>query len=370
MNRIKVGILGATGMVGQRFVQLLENHPWFEVVCVAASPKSAGQPYEDVFNKKDDNKKDDSKRDWYLDTPIPEAVRGMVVKRVEEDLEEICSQVRLVFSAIDLDDKDAIKRIEEAYAAHGVAVVSNTSAHRWTPDVPMIMPEVNPDHIKLIGYQRRNRGWVTGLIAVKPNCSLQSYVPVIKALEQYKPKTVEVTTLQAISGAGKTFSSWPDMQDNVIPYIGGEEEKSEQEPMRILGKVRKGVIVNASKPSISATCIRVPVTDGHMASVAITFGKNPARDEFLHALADYNPFSSLQLPSAPKQFVTYLPQDDRPQTRLDRDHEHGMGITVGRLRQLPLGGWKFVCLSHNTIRGAAGGAILTAELLYKKGYIK
>ncbi len=346
-------------MVGQRFISLLEGHPWFDVVEVAASPNSAGKTYEEAVAGR-----------WSLSTPVPETVRALRLKAVEEDLDAIAQNVDLVFSAIDAD-KAKIKELEERYAAAGVAVVSNNSAHRWTDDVPMLMPEVNADHIALIDAQRAKRGWTTGLLAVKPNCSLQSYVPVLAALSAFKPKTVSVTTLQAISGAGKTFATWPEMVDNCIPFISGEEEKSEKEPMKILGRVEGGHVVNASVPAISATCIRVAVADGHMASVAATFEQKPTLEQIIDALEHFqNPLAGLDLPSAPKQFITYFPEPDRPQTRLDRDHEQGMGITCGRFREDGASGWKFVALSHNTIRGAAGGAILGAELLYKKGYIK
>ncbi len=358
MLKLKVGILGATGMVGQRFVSLLEGHPWFETAVLAASPRSAGKTYEQAVEGR-----------WVMESNIPDSARNIIVKEVEKDIENISSEVDLVFSALDMD-KEQIRKIEEAYAAKDVAVVSNNSAHRWTEDVPMMMPEVNAEHIKLIDIQRKNRGWKKGLIAVKPNCSIQSYVPIIKALEKYEPQNAEVTTLQAISGAGKTFESWPEMVDNVIPFISNEEEKSEKEPMKVLGKIENGRLKLAQKPEISATCIRVAASDGHMASVAVSLGKSITREKFIEAMESYkNPLSGLSLPSAPKQFIKYFNEDNRPQTKLDRDYENGMGITVGRLRQGTLLGWKFVALSHNTVRGAAGGAILTAELLKAKGYI-
>jgi aspartate-semialdehyde dehydrogenase len=284
----------------------------------------------------------------------------MKVKAIEEDFEKIVGEVDLVFSAIDLE-KDKIKKIEEKYAAAGVAVVSNNSAHRWTDDVPMVMPEINSHHLALIDTQRKNRGWKTGLIVVKPNCSLQSYLPVVHALSKFGPKYVSVTTLQAISGAGKTFDSWPEMIDNCIPFIGGEEEKTEKEPQKILG---------SSCPVISATCIRVPASDGHMASVSIKFEKKPTLEEIYAAIDNYpNPLQGLGLPSAPEKFIKYFTENDRPQTKLDREYANGMGVTCGRFRPGPDGEWKFISLSHNTIRGAAGGAILNAELLYKKGYL-
>ena len=349
-KKIRVGILGATGMVGQRFISLLENHPWFEVVSVAASPQSAGKKYSEVMNGR-----------WNMKTLIPEKVRDIIIKAVEKDFDEIAKEADLIFSAIDLD-KEKIKEIEERYAAAGVAVVSNNSAHRWTEDVPMVIPEINPHHLSLIDIQRKNRGWKKGLLVVKPNCSLQSYLPVVYALKEFKPKYVFVTTLQAISGAGKTFESWPEIADNCIPFIKGEEEKTEKEPMKIWG---------AGCPDISATCIRVPISDGHMASVAVKFEKKPLPEEIINAIENFkNPLSGLELPSAPEKFIHYLSEDDRPQTKLERDYENGMGITCGRFRGDKNLDWKFVALSHNTIRGAAGGAILIAELLYKKGYLK
>ncbi len=357
-KKIKVGILGATGMVGQRFVSLLENHPWFQVIELAASPRSAGKTYEQAVESR-----------WVVGGDIPDSARNITIREVESDMDRIADEVELVFSALEME-KEQIKKIEEDYASRDVAVVSNNSAHRWTEDVPMMMPEVNPEHVKLIGIQRKNRGWKKGLIAVKPNCSIQSYVPIIKALEKYEPKKIEVTTLQAISGAGKTFESWPEMVDNVIPFIGNEEEKSEKEPMKVLGKIEKGKLKLASKPKISATCIRIAASDGHMASASILLGKKITKNEFIKAVEKYNnPLSKLNLPNAPKQFIKYFNDDNRPQIKLDRNIENGMGIAMGRLRKDPIMGWKFVALSHNTIRGAAGGAILTAELLKAKGYI-
>ena len=358
MSKLKVGILGATGMVGQRFVTLLHNHPWFDVVSVAASPNSAGKRYEEAVEGR-----------WLMQAEIPGNVKNLVVKIVEDDLDKIANEVDFVFSALDMD-KHKIMEIEEKYAAKNIPVVSNNSAHRWIEDVPMIIPEINPEHAKLINFQRKNRNWNKGLIAVKPNCSVQSYVPVIKALEKYKPKMVMVTTLQAISGAGKTFETWPEMVDNVIPLIGGEEEKSEKEPMKVLGKISKGKLQLAKKPEISATCIRVSATDGHMASVNIQLSRDISEKEFVDAIRNYNnPVAELNLPSSPKEFMKYFDEEDRPQTKLDRDFGKGMGITVGRLRKDKILGWKFVALSHNTIRGAAGGAILLAELLKAKGYL-
>jgi len=357
MKKIKVGILGATGMVGQRFVSLLENHPWFEVVSVAASPRSAGKTYLEAVKGR-----------WVMPTGIPKDVKKLIVKKVEDDIDEITKEVDLVFSALDMDNKK-IRKIEEAYAAKDAPVISNNSAHRWTEDVPMIIPEVNPEHVKLIDIQRKNRGWNKGLIVVKPNCSVQSYVPIIKALEKYGPKRVIVTALQAISGASKTFQTFPEIIDNVIPYIKNEEEKSEKEPMKILGNIVSDKIKLANKPNISATCIRVAVSDGHMTSVDIELEKDIDSDEFIKVIKNYkNPIAELNLPSSPKQFIKYFNEEDRPQTKLDRDFGDGMEISVGRLRKDSFG-WKFVSLSHNTIRGAAGGAILTAELLIAKGYL-
>lgn len=345
-------------MVGQRFISLLENHPWFNVVVVAASPQSAGKKYGEVMNGR-----------WNMKTAIPENVKNIIIKAVEEDFDEIVKSVDLVFSAIDLD-KQKIKEVEERYAAAGVAVVSNNSAHRWTDDVPMIMPELNCDHLDIIDIQRKNRGWKNGLLVVKPNCSLQSYLPIIHALKKFGPKTVSVTTLQAISGAGKTFESWPEMVDNCIPFIGGEEEKTEKEPLKILGSIKGKKIVPAKNINISATCIRVACSDGHMASVAVKFKKKPSLRQILDSINNFkNPLAGLGLPSSPEKFIYYFAEENRPQTKLDRDYGRGMGITCGRFREDFAFDWKFVALSHNTIRGAAGGAILTAELLYKKGYI-
>lgn len=356
-QKIPVGILGATGMVGQRFVSLLENHPFFEVVVLAASPRSAGKKYSEALDGR-----------WVMEKPIPEKIEDLTVLAVEEDLEKIASQVRLVFSAIDLD-KETIKKIEEAYAARGVAVVSNNSAHRWTEDVPMILPEINFEHLKLIEIQRKNRGWDTGLIVVKPNCSIQSYVPMISALRKFKPLEVVVTTMQAVSGAGKTLESWPEMEDNVNPLILGEEEKSEKEPLRIWGELQGDKIALSPFPEISATCIRVPVSDGHMASVSVSFDDRPSKEEIIEEWKNFNPLVSFDLPSAPNPFITYFEESDRPQTKYDRDLEKGMGIGAGRLRDDNILDYKFIGLSHNTIRGAAGGAILTAELLKEKGYV-
>lgn len=343
-------------MVGQRFITLLENHPWFDVVCLAASSSSAGKTYKEAVSGR-----------WKMQEKIPASVKNIRILSIDEDIDKMCNAVDFVFSAFDAD-KEKTKQIEERYAAI-LPVVSNNSAHRWTLDVPMIMPEINPQHLSLIEIQRKNRGW-KGFIVVKPNCSLQSYVPVIHALKKFNPIEVSVTTLQAISGAGKNFSDWPEMVDNVIPFIGGEEEKTEMEPMKILGLLDKNHIELIGLPKISATCIRVAASDGHMAAVSVKFEKKPTLDQIINSIKNFrNPLDNLNLPSAPKKFIRYFPQDNRPQTKLDRDIENGMGITCGRFREDSLSHWKFVALSHNTIRGAAGGAILTAELLYKKGYL-
>jgi aspartate-semialdehyde dehydrogenase len=304
-----------------------------------------------------------------MNSPIPKNIENLKILSVEDDFDKIVKNVNLVFSAIDLD-KEKIKELEEKYAAAGVAVVSNNSAHRWTEDVPMIIPELNADHLNAITIQRKNRGWKSGLLVVKPNCSLQSYLPIIYALKKFGPKFVSVTTLQAISGAGKTFGTWPEMIDNCIPFISGEEEKTEKEPLKILGSIKDKKIVLSKEINISATCIRVAVSDGHMASVAVKFKKKPTKEQIIDAIENFkNPLAELDLPSAPKQFIKYFSEDNRPQTKLDRDYENGMGITCGRFREDSDFDWKFIALSHNTIRGAAGGAILTAELLYKRGYL-
>lgn len=357
-NKIKVGILGATGMVGQRFITLLQNHPYFEVVAVAASPRSAGKKYSEAVEGR-----------WVMKNPIPVSISNLTVLAVEEDMEKIIPQVKLVFCALDLD-KESIRRIEESYASKGIVVVSNNSAHRWSKDIPMILPEINPGHLELIDIQRKNRGWDKGLIVVKPNCSVQSYVPMLTPLMKFKPTEVVVTTLQALSGAGKTLESWPEMEDNVNPLIPGEEEKSEKEPLRIWGQVKGGEIVIPEGPKISGTCIRVPVSDGHMASVSVRFAIKPTKEQILEAWKNFDPLKNLNLPSSPDPFITYFDEEDRPQTALDRDLGRGMGIAAGRLRDDNILDYKFIGLSHNTIRGAAGGSILTAELLLKKGYLE
>ena len=360
-KKLRVGILGGTGMVGQRFISLLENHPWFEVVAIAASPRSAGKTYEEAIGGR-----------WKMTTPMPEAVKKIVVEDVS-NVNEVASKVDFVFSAVDMT-KDEIKKIEEEYAKTETPVVSNNSAHRWTPDVPMVVPELNPEHFEVIEAQKKRLGTTRGFIAVKPNCSIQSYTPALTALKKagFEPKTVVATTYQAISGAGKTFKDWPEMEHNIIPFIGGEEEKREQEPLRIWGKVEDGQIVKASSPVITTQCIRVPVLDGHTAAVFVTFedGKKPTKEQILKAWKEFKGLpQELELPSAPKQFIQYLEEDNRPQVALDVDFENGFGVSMGRLREDTVFDWKFVGLSHNTVRGAAGGALLTAELLTAQKYI-
>lgn len=358
MKKLKVGILGATGMVGQRFIQLLSDHPWFDIIVLAASPASASKLYKDAVGKR-----------WSMPSPIPQSIAKMKVLSVKDDMVTISKKVSVVFCALDLDKKE-IQKIENTYASLGVAVISNNSAHRWTQDIPMIMPEINPDHVRLIDIQRKNRGWGKGLIAVKPNCSVQSYVSILTALKEFVPTKINVVSLQAISGAGKTFDTWPEMVDTVIPFISGEEEKSEKEPMKIWGKLHNKKIALSTKPKISATCIRIPVSHGHMAQVSVTFEHKPSQEEIFRALRNFkNPVAGLNLPSSPKRFIQYFEEENRPQTKLDRDRDHGMGISMGRLREGRQHNWEFIALSHNTIRGAAGGAILMAELLVKKGYI-
>jgi aspartate-semialdehyde dehydrogenase len=358
-EKIPVGVLGATGMVGQRFVSLLENHPWFEIVCVAASSRSAGKTYEEAVQNR-----------WTLSTPIPENVRRLRIVEVEKDREKIISQIGMAFSAVAMD-KAKVREVEIEYASAGIPIISNNSAHRLTEDVPMLIPEVNPDHVGLIDIQRKNRNWDKGLIAVKPNCSIQSYVPVMEALKSFDPEEMVVTTLQAISGGGKTFDTFPEIKDNVIPFIGGEEKKSEEEPLKIWGTIRNGKLEPAEKPRISSTCIRVPVTDGHMASVHVRFERKPSKNEIIDAIENFkNPITELELPSSPEKFLHYFEEEDRPQTALDRDRGNGMTISVGRFREDNVMDWKFVALSHNTLRGAAGGGVLMAELLLKKGYIQ
>lgn len=356
-DKLKVGILGGTGMVGQRFISLLENHPWFEVTTIAASPRSAGLRYEEAVGSR-----------WKMDSPMPEAVKNIIVKNVNE-VAEVASEVDFVFSAVDMS-KDEIKAIEEAYAKTETPVVSNNSAHRWTPDVPMVVPEINPEHMAVIDFQKKRLGTTRGFVAVKPNCSIQSYAPVLTAWKEFEPYEVVATTYQAISGAGKTFKDWPEMEHNIIPFISGEEEKSEKEPLRIWGKIEDGVIVPATEPKITCQCIRVPVLNGHTAAVFVKFRKNPSKEQLIEALEKFSGVpQELKLPSAPKQFIRYMEEDNRPQVALDVDYENGMGINVGRLREDTVYDWKFVGLSHNTVRGAAGGAVLCAELLKAQGYI-
>lgn len=358
-EKLRVGILGGTGMVGQRFISLLENHPWFEVTTIAASPRSAGKRYEDAIGDR-----------WKMMTPMPEAVKDIVVMNVNE-VEKVAAEVDFVFSAVDMS-KDEIKAIEEAYAKTETPVVSNNSAHRWTPDVPMVVPEINPQHMEVIKYQKERLGTKRGFVAVKPNCSIQSYAPVLTAWKEFEPYEVVATTYQAISGAGKTFKDWPEMVENIIPYIGGEEEKSEKEPLRLWGEIdeEKGVIVPAQSPVITCQCIRVPVLNGHTAAVFVKFRKNPTKEQLIEKLEKFSGIpQELNLPSAPKQFIRYMEEDNRPQVQLDVDYENGMGVSVGRLREDTVYDWKFIGLSHNTIRGAAGGAVLCAELLKAQGYI-
>lgn len=356
-EKLRVGILGGTGMVGQRFISLLEDHPWFEVATIAASPRSAGKKYVEAVGDR-----------WKMDTPMPESVKDIIVMNVNE-VEKVASEVDFVFSAVDMT-KDEIKKIEEQYAKTETPVVSNNSAHRWTPDVPMVIPEINPEHMKVIDSQKKRLGTTRGFVAVKPNCSIQSYAPVLTAWKEFEPYEVIATTYQAISGAGKTFKDWPEMVENVIPYIGGEEEKSEKEPLRIWGKVEDGVIKPATAPVISCQCIRVPVLNGHTAAVFVKFRKKPTKEQLIEKLIGFSGVpQELDLPSAPKQFIQYLEEDNRPQVQSDVNYENGMGVSVGRIREDSIYDWKFVGLSHNTVRGAAGGAVLCAELLKAQGYI-
>ena len=357
-RKFKVGILGATGMVGQRFISLLEDHPWYEVVTVAASERSAGKTYEEAVGDR-----------WKMTKPMPEAVKNLIVMNVSE-VEKVAESVDFVFSAVDMT-KEEIRAIEDKYAKTETPVVSNNSAHRWTKDVPMVVPEINPEHFEVIEAQKKRLGTKRGFVAVKPNCSIQSYAPVLTAWREFEPVEVVATTYQAISGAGKTFKDWPEMVENIIPYIGGEEEKSEQEPLRIWGKVVDGEIVKAQLPVITTQCIRVPVLDGHTAAVFVRFAKKPTKEQLIEKLVSYKGLpQELNLPSAPKQFIQYLEEDNRPQVQLDVNYENGMGISVGRLREDSVYDFKFVGLSHNTIRGAAGGAILCAETLTAQGYIQ
>ena len=357
MKKYNVAVIGATGMVGQRFCLLLENHPWFNVAALAASPSSAGKKYRDAVAGR-----------WAMPSPVPEKFADMTVLDAEADLGKIASAVDFVFCAVNMK-KDEIKALEERYAKAEVPVISNNSAHRFTPDVPMIIPEINPEHAEIIGAQKKRLGTKRGFIAVKSNCSLQSYVPALHPLRKYGVKAVAVSTYQAISGAGKTFDRMPEIIDNVIPYIGGEEEKSEREPLKIWGHIEGGEIVCTDTPKITAQCLRVPVSDGHTAAVFVSFEKKPTKEEILRAWAEFSGEpQKLALPSAPKQFLHYFEEENRPQAKLDRNLENGMAVSVGRLREDILFDYKFVCLSHNTLRGAAGGAVLMAELLAAKGY--
>lgn len=357
MKTFNVGIIGATGMVGQRFALLLDKHPWFNVTAVAASPRSAGRKLRDAIGSR-----------WAMAEPIPDKIGDMVVMDASADVEKIASMVDFVFCAVDMK-KDEIRELEEKYAKAECPVVSNNSAHRSTPDVPMVVPEINPEHIEIIEAQKKRLGTKRGFIAVKSNCSLQSYVPALHPLKKYGLKNVLACTYQAISGAGKTFESWPEMVDNVIPFIGGEEEKSELEPLKIWGHIEGDKIVNAAAPNITTQCLRVAVSDGHTAAVFVSFDKKPSKEEILSAWKEFSGVpQEFELPSAPKQFLNYFEEDNRPQARLDRMLENGMAVSIGRLREDSQYDYKFVCLSHNTLRGAAGGAVLMAELLAVKGY--
>ena len=358
MKKYNVGIIGCTGMVGQRFATLLENHPWFNVTALAASSRSAGKTYKSVVEKR-----------WAMKTPIPTSMADMIILDAVADMDEVVSKVDFVFCAVDMK-KDEIRALEETYAKYECPVMSNNSAHRFTPDVPMMIPEINDDHAQIIEAQRKRLGTKRGFVAVKSNCSLQSYVPALHPLKEWGITKVLACTYQAISGAGKNFETWPEMVDNVIPFIGGEEEKSEKEPLKIWGTVSDSEIIPASTPSITTQCIRVPVTDGHLAAVFVSFEKKPTIEEIKNAWKNFAGYPQQHnLPSAPKQFLTYFEEDNRPQTKLDRNLENGMGVSVGRLREDSQYDYKFVCLSHNTIRGAAGGAVLMAETLASKGYL-
>lgn len=358
MKKYKVGIIGATGMVGQRFITLTCGHPWFELTILAASAGSAGKTYEEAVKGR-----------WKLNIPMPTEVRDMVVLDAQKDMEEIAHRVDFVFSAVDMRKED-IRTLEDAYARLECPVVSNNSAHRWTPDVPMVVPEINPEHLEVIPFQRKRLGTKHGFIAVKSNCSIQSYVPALSPLRKFGLERVLACTYQAISGAGKNFETWPEMVDNLIPYISGEEEKSEQEPLKVWGQVKDGIIINAEAPAITSQCLRVPVSDGHTAAVFVSFKKKPSIEEIKEIWANFKGVpQALELPTAPKQFLHYFEEPDRPQAKLDRELEGGMAVSVGRLRPDSQYDYKFVCLSHNTLRGAAGGAVLLAELLCAKGYM-
>ena len=358
MEKYKVGVLGATGMVGQRFIQILDAHPWFETAEIAASPRSAGKTYEEALGGR-----------WRMEVPMPARIAGMRVHDINE-VESIAENVDFVLCAVNMP-KEEIRSIEEAYAKAEVPVVSNNSANRWTPDVPMIIPEINPDHTAVIDAQRKRLGTKRGFIAVKPNCSIQSYTPALAAWKEFGPYEVAATTYQAISGAGKTFNEWPEMKGNIIPYIGGEEEKSEREPLRIFGHIENGEIVPAESPLITCQCVRVPVLYGHTAAVFVRFKENPSKEELVEKLRSFRGVpQELGLPGAPEHFIQYLDDENRPQVALDVNYEKGMGVSIGRLRRDSLFDWKFIGLSHNTLRGAAGGAVECAELLCAQGYIQ
>ena len=357
MEKFKVGVIGATGMVGQRFISLLENHPWYDVALVAASANSAGKKYKDVMSNR-----------WVMNKPIPEKNQDLVVYNANE-ISKISNEVDFIFCAVDMP-KDEIYKLEEEYAKNETPVISNNSSHRKTPDVPMMIPEINFEHEKIIESQRKRLGVKNGFIAVKPNCSLQSYVPAIHPLLEFEPVEIIASTYQAISGAGKTFETCPEIVDNIIPFIGGEEEKSEKEPMKIWGRIEDGKIINTDSPKITSQCIRVPVSDGHLAAIFIKFNKKASKENIIELWKNFESKpQKLSLPSAPKPFLIYFNEENRPQTKLDRDLGGGMAVSVGRLREDTVFDFKFVCLSHNTVRGAAGGAVLTAELLTKDGYL-
>ncbi len=356
-DKKRVGIVGATGMVGQRFIMLLQNHPYFEITALAASSRSAGKTYEESVGSR-----------WKMSDPMPETVAKMEVIDAA-DVKKVADLVDFVFCAVDMK-KDEILALEEAYAKAEVPVISNNSANRWTPDVPMVVPEINSDHYKVIEDQRKRLGTKRGFIAVKPNCSIQSYVPMLTPLRKYGIKEVVVSTYQAISGAGKTFKDWPEMLDNIIPFIGGEEEKSEKEPLRVWGEYKDGQIVPATDTVITSQCIRVPVQDGHTATVFVNFENKPTKEQILEDWKNFKGLpQELELPHAPEQFITYFEEDNRPQAHTDREIYGGMGVCAGRLREDSIFDWKFVGLSHNTLRGAAGGGLLSAELLYRLGYL-
>ena len=357
-SKLKVGIVGATGMVGQRFVTLLAEHPWFEVVTMAASARSAGKSYAEAVEGR-----------WVMPKQVPTRIGALEVQDASQ-VEKVTAMVDFIFCAVDMP-KDQIRDLEERYARTETPVVSNNSAHRWTADVPMVIPEINPEHLEVIASQKKRLGTSRGFIAVKPNCSIQSYVPALHPLRSFGPEKIFVCTYQAISGAGKTFASWPEMQDNVIPYIGGEEEKSEREPLKVWGRVRDGEIAEAEGPIITSQSIRVAASDGHLAAAFVSFQNKPAKEQILELWSAFKPKpQQLKLPSAPQPFLKYFEEESRPQTRLDREYENGMGVTIGRLREDLILDWRFVCLSHNTLRGAAGGGVLTAELLKAEGYLQ